>query len=204
MKILIVDDHPLVRRGIAAVLESEVNIEGLKEAGNIGDALAIMSYFSPEITLVDLNLGREDGLELVKKSKNNNINTKFIVLTSSGKRDDFLRAQELGVEGYILKDAFAEDIVYAVNLIARGKRFFDIEMMESQINQKNEYLEDLTPREVDVLKELGQGLSNIEIAGRLYISEHTVKKHISNVLSKLNLSHRTEAALYINSFKKLG
>ncbi|SES86964.1 two component transcriptional regulator, LuxR family [Natronincola peptidivorans] len=200
MRILIVDDHPLVRRGIASALSFEDSIEEVREAGNIEEALVLMAHTIPEITIIDLNLGREDGLEIINQAQKRNISTKFIVLTSSQKKEDFLRAREIGVDGYILKEAFPEDILYGLKVVARGKKFFDPEIMQYQMrNNEKDDLEDLSPRERDVLEELGKGLSNLAIAEKLYISEHTVKKHVSNILSKLELRHRTEAALYINN-----
>jgi len=204
MRVLIVDDHPLVRRGLASTLSFEDEIENISEASNLEEALNILSEQKIDISIIDLNLGREDGLGIVTRAREKDITTKYIVLTSSSKREDFLRAQEIGVDGYILKEAFAEDILYGLNVVSRGKKFFDPELLQYNLNKKNDSsLDELTPRERDVLAELGKGLSNIEIANRLYISEHTVKKHVSNVLAKLNLSHRTEAALYANNLLKL-
>lgn len=202
MRVLIVDDHPLVRKGISAILSFEDKIDDIKEASSIKEAINIIGTKSPEVTIIDLNLGREDGLEIIKRSREMNMNTKFIVLTSSSKREDFTRVQSLNIDGYILKEAFAEDIIYAINTVARGKKFFDPEVVKYQMEERNS-LFDLTPREKDVLQELGKGLSNIEIAQRLFISENTVKKHVSNILSKLRLNHRTEAALYVNNNLKI-
>ena len=200
MKVLIVDDHPLVRRGISAALGYDEKIKEIKEAGTVEEAMTVMTDDLPEVTIIDLNLGEEDGLEIVKKTREKNIATKFIIITSSSRKDDFFRAQEAGVDGYILKEAFAEDILYGFNLVTRGKKFYDPEIIHCKINEETRgYLKELSPREQDVLKEIGKGFSNIEIAQRLFISEHTVKKHVSNILYKLNLNHRTEAAIYINN-----
>ncbi|OGO79218.1 MAG: DNA-binding response regulator, partial [Clostridiales bacterium GWB2_37_7] len=153
--------------------------------------------------IVDLKLGREDGLEIVNMANKKDIKTKFIALTSSSRKDDFLRAQQAGVDGYMLKEAFAEDILYAFRVVARGKKFFDPEMLQCAREAEDE-LKDLTPREKDVLSELSRGLSNIQIAERLYISENTVKKHISSIFSKLGLSHRLEAAVFVNNTINIG
>ncbi|AKL94399.1 response regulator protein VraR [Clostridium aceticum] len=200
MRILIVDDHPLVRKGLSSTLSFDDKVKEIKEAGSIEEAIMIMSESNPEVTIIDLNLGSEDGLELIQRARNKNITTKFIVVTSSLKKEDFIRAQKAEVDGYILKEAFAEDILYGFSVVIRGKKFFDPEVMKYQLNQdKATSVETLTGREKDILNELGKGLSNLEIAQRLFISEHTVKKHVSNILSKLNLKHRTEAAIYINN-----
>lgn len=201
MKLLIVDDYPLVRKGLLSILSLEDGVEQIKEASNVDEAMNVLIKFSPDISIIDLKLGRDDGLEIVRRAKAINIKSKFIILTSSSKKEDFLRTKEAGVDGYILKEAYIEDIIYALHVIARGKKYFDPEMVQHNMNELyNRSLGELTEREKDVLMELGKGLSNTQIAQRLYISENTVKKHISSILSKLGLNCRTEAALYINRY----
>ncbi len=201
MKILIVDDHPLVRKGIVSTVDFDEDIKEILEASKIEEAIKIIQSEKPALAIVDLNLANEDGLEIVSRSKSLGSDTKFLILTSSIRKEDYIRAKDIDVDGYILKEAFAEDILYAIHVIMRGKKFIDLEVLEyeSQSRTLNGYLDKLTPREVDVLIELGEGLSNYEIAKKLYISENTVKKHVSNILSKLDLSHRTQAALLINN-----
>ncbi len=202
MKILVVDDHPMVRKGIASALTEEKEIDEVLEGSGVDEAIKIINRNNPEIALIDLYLGKEDGMEIVKKVKESNAATKFIIITSSSKREDVTRAQETGVDGYILKEAFIEDIVYALSVVRRGKKFFDAGLFQSIACKKHEdSLFELTPRESEVLCELGKGLSNAQIADKLFISEHTVKKHISCILAKLKLNHRTEAALYVNNKK---
>lgn len=201
MKILIVDDHPLVRKGISSTLSIEKDIDVILEASNIEEALAIIVAEEPTLAIVDLNLASRDGLEIILNCKSKRVKTKFVILTSSVRKEDFARAMEAGVDGYILKDAFAEDILYAIHVVLRGKQFIDPEVISYQTKSSMGIngFDDLTPRESDVLMELGRGLSNNEIAKELFISENTVKKHVSNILSKLELSHRTQIALLVNS-----
>lgn len=198
MKMLIVDDHPLVRKGLVSVFSAENYIEEIKEASNVEEAVNILYSYNPDIAILDLRLGKEDGLEIITQSRKNGICTKFLILTSSSKKEDFRRAQEIGAEGFILKEAFAEDIIYAVHVLTRGKKFFDPEIAQS-IKLEEDELRELTPRERDVLLELGKGLNNSQIANRLYISESTVKKHIGSIFSKLGINHRVEAVLYVNN-----
>ncbi len=198
MKILVVDDHPLVRKGLLSIIACESNIKTVLEASNVNEAISIINSQKPNIAIVDLNLGKEDGLQIIKKIKSKLVDTKFIILTSSLKKEDFIRSEEAGSDGYILKDAFAEDIIYAINVVLRGRKFIDPEITKYQIETSNNNFEDLTPREYDVLVELGKGLSNYEIARKLFISEHTVKKHVSSILLKLDLNHRTQIALLAN------
>jgi len=199
MNILIVDDHPLVRKGITSALSFEDNIDTILEASNIDEALTLINFKKPDLAIVDLNLGKEDGLEIIKRAKNKGTNTKFLILTSSLKQEDFKRSEEAGIDGYILKEAFSEDILYAIHVVLRGKKFIDPEIVKYQAESTvHNCLTELTPREYDVLLELSKGLSNYEIGKELFISEHTVKKHVSSILLKLNLSHRTQAALLLN------
>lgn len=200
MKILIVDDHPLVRKGISSTLSFEDNIESILEASNPEEAIDILRTDEFTLAIVDLNLGSRDGLEIVSKARKLGIKTKFLILTSSVRKEDFFRAKEIGVDGYILKEAFAEDIIYAIHVVLRGKQYIDPEIIRYQTNNSTDStLDELTPRENDVLMELSKGYSNYEIGKELFISENTVKKHVSNILSKLELNHRTQAALLMKS-----
>ncbi len=196
MRLLVVDDHPLVRKGIISTLSLEQGIEDIQEASGVDEAVTAISKGKPDITIVDLNLGNEDGLDVISKAKQKKLNSKFVVLTSSSKREDFERAQRMNVDGYILKEAFTEDIIYAFKVIARGKSFYDATIVKLKLNQeRNPILEELTQRELEVFKELGKGYSNKQIAKCLFIAENTVKKHVSTILDKLGFEHRTEAAI---------
>ena len=198
MKFLVVDDHPLVRKGLASVLSLDDYCDEIIEASNTNEASHLIKTEKPDIAIIDLRLGKEDGLKLVELEKRTMNNIKYIILTSSLKVDDFMRAKRIGVDGYILKQALTEDLIYAVHLVNRGKKYYDPIMMEDTYSSDSRTLDVLTRREKDVLDKLGDGLSNNQIAKELYISENTVKKHVSSVLSKLNLNRRTEAALFVN------
>ncbi|NLC67739.1 MAG: response regulator transcription factor [Clostridiaceae bacterium] len=205
MKLLVVDDHPLVRQGIRSILSSNKYISELLEADSISGALEIIANKRPNIVLVDLKLGSQNGFDLVEKAKESNSDAKFIILTSYLLQEDFLRGEKIGVEGYILKEAFAEDILYAIRLVQRGKKYYDPAIIgqRDKMNEEGLLLSTLTERESEVLREIGKGMTNEAIAKKLFISEHTVKKHVSSILSKLGLSHRTEAALFVNKVMKI-
>lgn len=200
MNIVIVDDHPVVRKGLIFILTNEKSIKEIKEASNIQEAMSIMTKQEIGIAVINLKLDKEDGLEIVAKAKEIGLKTKFIILTSFISQENFKRAEQLGVDGYILKEAFVEDILYAISIVSRGKKYYYPEILKqnSKLNN-NSIVNQLTHREKDVLKEITKGLSNEKIASSLYISEYTVKKHVSNILSKLNLSNRTQVAFMVNN-----
>ena len=197
MRLLVVDDHEIVRKGLVAMLEGEDGIATIKEAKNMEEAKKLITIEHPDITIVDINLGDRNGLDLIEDVSHKTSVTKFIVLTSSSRKSDFIRAKALNVDGYILKDSDIEDIVYAIKSIGRGRKFYDAHITEKkEISERSKVLESLTDREKEIFLEIGRGLTNSEIAEKLYITENTVKKHISSLRSKLGIKRRTEIALY--------
>ncbi|MDP4098962.1 response regulator transcription factor [Paenibacillus sp. P96] len=200
MKIVIVDDHPLVRRGLAAVISMQPNVQFAGEAKNQREALMVLEETQPDLVLLDLKLGDESGLDIIKASRRKGFSGKFILLTSSASREDFLKAEEAGVDGYVLKEALPEELLYAIQLVSKGRKYYDPTILENKLREDAGSLTDeLTPKEREVLIELGQGACNREIAAKLFISEFTVKKHVSQILAKLRLTDRTQAALYANA-----
>ncbi|MNO30913.1 Response regulator protein VraR [compost metagenome] len=200
MKIVIVDDHPLVRRGLAAVISMQANLHFAGEATNGQEALLIIEETQPDLVLIDLKLADESGLDVIKAARSRGLVSKFILLTSSASREDFLKAEEVLVDGYVLKEALPEELLFAIQLVHKGRKYYDPGLMEDKMRMSgNSPTDELTPKEKEVLIELGQGASNREIASRLFISEFTVKKHVSQILAKLQVADRTQAALYANA-----
>lgn len=201
MNILLIDDHPLVRKGLISVLSLENDIDSIREASNIKDAYELITYENPDIILIDLKLGKECGLEVIEMCNLDICNSKFIVLTSSTDEGDFKKAKELCVHGYVLKEALPEELIYAIRLVYKGRKYYDPKIMDEIMNEYNEdnLLDELTVRELEVLTALSEGLNNKDIADKLFISIFTVKKHISQILNKLNLTDRTQAALFAQS-----
>ncbi|MCH5138577.1 response regulator transcription factor [Clostridiaceae bacterium UIB06] len=195
MKVVIVDNHPVVRQGLISILTNEKSIEEIKEASNIQEAINIITKEEIEIAIIDLRLDNADGLAIVARAKDMELKTKFIVLTEIMSEENFKKAEHLGVYGYILKEAFIDDILYAIKVIIRGKKYYYPDILK----YNNSIIDQLTNREKDVLKEISKGLTNEEIANCLYISEHTVKKHVSNILAKLNLNNRTQITVKLNN-----
>lgn len=200
MRIVIIDDHPVVRKGLAAVfsLEEDMNVVG--EAMNKEDGLKLLQVQQPDLALIDLRLAEDSGVELIREARIQGINCKFILLTSSASMEDVNQAKQVFVDGYILKEALPEELLYAIQLVMRGRKYYDPGLMEFNIQQPTHSLhEELTPKEKEVLIALGEGLSNKGVGNKLFISECTVKKHVSQILDKLELNDRTQAALYANA-----
>jgi len=204
MQIVIVDDHPLVRKGLASILSINGEMEVLGEAASRKEALILFLTAKPDLAIVDLRLANESGLELIAEAKQQGITCKFVVLTSSTEEHDFKQAKEIGVDGYILKEALPEELIHALGVISKGRKYYDPGVFDLVLKssaspfEDDGHIEQLTPKEKEVLLELGMGLSNKQISQALYITEFTVKKHVSQVLAKLNLADRTHAALYAN------
>ncbi|MDR3541172.1 MAG: response regulator transcription factor [Desulfosporosinus sp.] len=198
MNIVIVDDHPLVLQGLTAVISAEGDMDLIGEAATADEAVEIVTRAKPDIALVDLRLMDVSGLDIVKVCMEKVPTCKFIILTFSIDQEDFRRARELGVDGYVLKEAFPEELISAIRLVYRGRKYYDPSMVDLMMNQdeNDSRVEQLTTRELEVLSALGEGLNNKNIGKKLCITEFTVKKHVSQVLAKLNFTDRTQAALY--------
>jgi len=195
MKVVIVDDHPLIRKGLAAVLAKAEDIELAGEAESVDEAVELIGRTKPDLAIVDIRLGDRSGFELVEHIRP--LSCRILILTSSALWPDIRKAKECGADGYILKDAMPEELLLAVKMIGKGKKYFDQGLLEGMfLKESDDPLDRLTPKEREVLASLGSGLSNSEMAKKLMISEVTVKKHVSSIFQKLNLKDRTQAALY--------
>lgn len=173
-------------------MESDMELIG--ECSNVQEALTMIDEKKPDLAIIDLKLGKESGLEIVSADKEHKC--KYVILTSSAAYADFKKSEEVNVDGYVLKEALPEELLYALRLVGRGRKYYDPVLLEYKLQEGND---NLTLREKEVLQKLGQGLNNQEIADELFISENTVKKHVSQILAKLNLHDRTQAALYANN-----
>ncbi|BFT70959.1 response regulator [Paenibacillus sp. P36] len=198
MKVVIVDDHPLVRRGLSAVLKLEANIEISGESETVEQALELIKETKPDLAIVDLKLGNRSGLEVVENIKDTPCRS--IILTSSTSEQDVRKAEAVGADGYVLKEALPEELLLAIKLIFKGKKYFDPGLMEMLFKKEEEdSFSKLTPKEREVLIGLGEGLSNQGMAKKLMVTEFTVKKHVSQILNKLCVNDRTQAALLAQS-----
>lgn len=201
MNVLIVDDHPLARLGISTILYETGRIDNINEASKLEEALDKLEKDKSDVAFIDLKLGNEDGLEVAIQGREKSPKTKFIIITSFMPREEFVRAEKHGIDGYILKEATPSDINFVFDSVIRGKKYYDpgIITQNNKSSNHEKLINQLTDREKEVLMEIGKGLRNDEISARLFISENTVKKHISNILLKLNLKHRTQAALFVKN-----
>ncbi|KGR73835.1 response regulator transcription factor [Ureibacillus sinduriensis] len=201
MKVVIIDNHALIRKGLQFIFSTVGTIQVTGEATNSQEALHLLNKVQPDIAIIDLQLGDEHGLNIIKEAHRLGVACKFAILASSMTEEDFQRAKDMNVDGFLSKEALAEELIYGLNVIAKGRKYYDPTILDGVMNSNSlhEYEEQLTPKEIEVLIELGKGLSNKEISNALYITEYTVKKHVSQIFSKLGLSDRTQAALYANA-----
>ncbi|MEO8049280.1 MAG: response regulator transcription factor [Acidobacteriota bacterium] len=189
--ILCVDDHPLVRKGIAAILANEKDMKLIAEAGSGAEAVAAFREFHPAVTLMDLRMPGMDGIETTKEIRKIDPDAKIIALTSYDGDQEIYRALEAGVRGYILKESVHTEIVRAIRVVHSGKRLMPPEVAERLSEHFPQVA--LTPREIEVLQHVAKGLGNKEIGVRLGTAAGTVKMHLQNILSKLGASDRTHA-----------
>lgn len=201
--VLIVDDHEIVRQGLRTYLELLDEIEVVGEAQNGLEAVARVHQHKPDVVLMDLVMPEMDGIQATHQIRDISPDTKVIVLTSFAEDDKVFPAIKAGAVGYLLKDVSPSDLAKAIEAVHRGETQLhpDIQkkLMGQFISPKTEPkvgTDELTPRELEVLQLIAQGKSNREIANELVISEKTVKTHVSNILSKLQLDDRTQAAIY--------
>lgn len=202
IRVLVVDDHVVVRQGIRALLATETDIEVVGEAENGRGAVAEAEGLQPDVILMDLVMPEMDGIEAIDRITARQPEARILVLTSFAADDKVFPAIKAGALGYLLKDSSPEDLVAAIHQVHQGESSLHPTIARkllqelSQPPDKPPTLEPLTEREVEVLKLVAQGRSNQEIAEALVISEATARTHVSNILHKLHLASRTQAALY--------
>lgn len=206
IRVFITDDHRIVRKGIRSLLATEPDIEVVGEATNGAEALAKIASLLPDVVLMDLEMPQMDGIEAITHLQDSKSEARILVLTSFATEEKVLPAIKAGALGYLLKDSSPEDLVQAIRDVHSGQSWLHpkiARMLLQELNappEKQKRPENapdpLTERELEVLKLIAGGLSNQEIADSLVISTPTVYSHVSNILSKLQLASRTQAALY--------
>lgn len=203
IRILIADDHHVVRRGLAFFLKTQRDIEIIGEAGNGREAVELARTVKPNLILMDLVMPEMDGIQATKIIKDEMPEIKIMMLTSFSDQDHVIPALEAGASGYQLKDIEPDELINCIRKIMSGENQLHpkatshlLANLSNKESNKRNLLEQLTKRELDVLKEIARGKSNKEIASTLFITEKTVKTHVSNLLAKLELADRTQAALF--------
>lgn len=195
--ILVLDDHPVARQGLESIIKMYRPEQQIFQAATVKEAIAFVEKINFELAFVDINLGDESGFDFLRWLDSKERKTKIFMITSSSDENDFLYAKDFGVDAYLLKDAFIDDILYGLKVVERGGKFYSANLIEKMGHPSEEerLLDSLTNREKEVLFYLNKGYSNAQIGEQLFLSEGTIKKHISNILSKLNLKNRVEAVL---------
>jgi DNA-binding NarL/FixJ family response regulator len=196
IRVVIADDHPIVRAGLAGLLATEDGIVVVGEAGDGEAALAAVVEHSPDVVLMDLRMPGMDGADATAQLRVSHPATKVLVLTTYDGDSDIMRAVEAGAVGYLLKDTPGETIIDAVFAAARGETVLAPPIAAKLVSRMRQpELPALSPREIEVLRSVAQGLSNPEIAARLFIAETTVKTHLLRIFGKLDVDDRTRAVV---------
>jgi len=199
--VLIVDDHKVVRQGIISFLEVQDDLEVRGEAADGEEAIKAVEELKPDVILMDLLMPTMDGIEAIHRIKSLRPSTRIIVLTSFAQNEKVFPAIEAGADGYLLKDTSPTDLIKAIEAVCAGKPALHPDIAQKLMlrvsgHSKLDTEETLTTRETEVLGLIAEGLSNEGIASRLFISVTTVKTHVHNILRKLGMTHRVQAALY--------
>jgi two-component system response regulator NreC len=205
IRIIIVDDHSVVRYGLRLLLESQEMIEIIAEVSSASEVLSVMSDLNPDVILMDISLPDMSGIEATRKIKEHWPDTKVIALTIHEDEEYFFKMLDAGASGYVPKRAAPEELLTAITSVSSGgvylypslaKLLVKDYLVEQGVEEDNHTLQELTPRQKEVLVLLGEGESNQEIARRLNISPNTVARHRENIMQKLNLHSRTDLVKY--------
>ena len=191
IRVLCVDDHPVVRDGISAIINLQPDMMLAGAAATGGEALERFFELRPDVALVDLRLPDMSGFDLIKKIRNKSPNARIIVLSSHEGDADIQRALEAGAQGYVAKGIVREELLATIRSVHAGKRRLPAAVAQTLAEHMAD--EPISPRELEVLSLMAAGKRNKEIAGELSIAEDTVKMHVRNILSKLQVNDRTEA-----------
>ncbi len=211
IRVLLVDDQSLIREGLKALLELEQDIEVVAEAENGRDAIDLIGKFQPDVVMMDIRMPIMDGVAATREIRQKFSDVKVLVLTTFDNDEYVSAALQNGAMGYLLKDTPSEELAVAIRAVKKGYTQLGpgivtklMTQFPSSATNSNQIppasLAELTPREKDVLRLIASGANNREIAQQLFISEGTVKNHVTNILNRLNLRDRTQAAIFANTF----
>jgi two-component system NarL family response regulator len=193
IRVLVVDDHPVVRQGLIGMLEEAPDIVIVGQGRNGHEAIAVFQQQQPDVTLMDLRMPDMGGVQAITVICNEFPNARIIVLTTYDTDEEIYRGLRSGAKGYLLKDSEPEELLTAIRTVTRGQQYIPLNVAAKLVQRMT--APELSDRELEVLQLVGQGMSNQEISTALNISESTVKTHINRILSKLDVKDRTQAAI---------
>lgn len=202
VKVMLADDHLLMREGIRNLLEFDGKIKVVEEAGNGEECIEKLMDSHPEVLLLDINMPKKNGIEVLKKIREENIDVRVLILTVHTEIEYLIKAVDIGVDGYILKDSESAELKKAIDIVMKGESYIQpklVPMLNKRLVSRDidkDKIDSLTGREKEVLIQVANGMFNKEIANSLNISERTVKNHISNIFKKIDVSDRTQAAVF--------
>lgn len=203
IKVLIADDHELIRQGLKRIISLENDLSVVGDVKNGEMVLNILKSHQCDVLLLDLNMPVLSGIEVLEKIKEQGSNIKVIILTVESDRKTINKAIEIGADGYMLKDSAGEEIVNAIKTVYQGEKYIDKSLISvlfssiKSIDKKTDsVLDSLTKREIEVLMKIAKGLGNKEIGEQLYLSEKTVKNYATNLFRKINVSDRVQATIF--------
>ncbi len=202
IKIMLADDHVLCREGIRQLLEFDGSIEVISEVSDGDECLKQLKNIMPQVLLLDINMPKIDGIDVLKEIKKNKYPVKVLMLTVYNEVEYILKAFDLGVEGYMVKDSEVAELKKAINCLVNGETYIQpnlVPLLNKRLDTRNtdkNKIETLTKREFEILICLTKGMSNREIASEYSISERTVKNHIFNLFKKIDVNDRTQAAVF--------
>ncbi|QPB43338.1 response regulator [Rodentibacter haemolyticus] len=197
LKVLLIDDHPLMRRGIKQLIELNDNFEVIADVGSGAEGISVALQRLPDLIILDLNMKGLSGLDTLKGLRAEGVDARIVILTVSDAKNDIFALVDAGADGYLLKDTEPDTLLDQITRIAQGEVILSdsIKNLLIEREHRQDPMESLTEREMDVLSLIATGLSNKQIAGQLFISEETVKVHIRNLLRKLNVHSRVAATV---------
>lgn len=209
IRVILAEDHAVVRQGTKQLLERYPDIEVIGEANDGEEAIALVNTLQPDVAIMDVRMPHKSGIEATREIKRENPKVAVLVLTAHDDDEYIFALLEAGANGYLLKTAEIEELVKAVRAVSAGQtaldplvtqkvvsQFMDGKSLPDVIAQVGDEMDGLTGRELEVLRMVGQGMTNKEVAQKLYISDRTVQAHLSSIFSKLQVASRTEAVMY--------
>ena len=204
LRLLVVDDHEVVRQGLVALLDRRAGFEVVAQAGSVAESIALAARHEPDLVIMDVRLPDGSGIEACREIRAARPETRVVMLTSYPDEEAVLSAIIAGASGYLLKQIRGRDLVTALEAVGRGESLLDsavtekvLERVRRMVSGATDELADLTAQERKILLLVADGMTNKEIAGKVFLSDKTVKNYVSSILSKLNLQRRTQAAAFV-------